>query len=378
MDNVYFDNAATSFPKPECVSYEMYKCMHEYCGNPGRGSNKMALKASETVYEARDALKKFFNAQKAENVIMTYNATYALNMAVKCFVRQRSHVLISDIEHNAVYRPVISEATKGNLRFDIFSTFNSDAEAIINDIIRKTKRDTSAIICTAASNICNIRLPIEEIGRYAKAKGLLFILDASQLAGHTMIDMQKCNISILCAPAHKGLYAAQGGGCMIVADGVNPHRTLIEGGSGINSKEVRMPRTLPEMFEAGTVSTPNAAGLLRSIEFLSNTGINNIERYEKELCVKMRETLTSFNDLELHGDHGEGTVFSVTSKKYHTEELASMLDERGIMVRAGLHCAPLAHRKLGTLDTGTVRFSTGIFNTEQEIRYLESVLQDIL
>ena len=375
---VYFDNAATSFPKPECVSYEMYKCMHEYCGNPGRGSNSMAMAASEAVYNARSALKTFFNAQKEENVIFTYNATYAINIAVKCFVKRRSHVLISDLEHNAVYRPIVSETVCGNLRFDIFNTFDADPDAIIKDLIRKTRKDTAAIVCTAASNICNMRLPLERIGQYARERGLLFILDASQLAGHTAIDMKKCNISILCAPFHKGLYAAQGGGFLIVAEDVMPRRTLIEGGSGVNSKEVRMPSTLPEMLEAGTLSTQNAAGLVKAIEFLSGTGIEDIERYEDALSSSMRNILRSYSDLTVHGDVCDGTVFSVTSKKYSTDELASLLNDRGIMVRGGLHCAPLAHKMLGTVNTGTVRFSLGIFNTERELEYLDGVLCDIL
>ena len=375
---IYFDNAATTFPKPECVSYEMYKCMHEYCGNPGRGTNDMAMRASEAVYNARSALKVFFNADKEENVILTYNATYALNTAIKCFLRRRTHVLISDLEHNAVYRPVVSETVNGNIRFDIFNTFDADPDAIIRDMIRKTRKDTSAIICTAASNVCNIRLPIERIGQYARERGLLFILDASQLAGHARIDMKKSNVSILCAPFHKGLYAAQGGGFLIVRDGVTPRRTLIEGGSGVNSREVRMPNDLPEMLEAGTVSTQNAAGLVKAIDFLSGTGMDNIEKYEADLSESMRRTLERYDDLTIHGDVCDGTVFSVTSRSRSVEDLASQLNERGIMVRGGLHCAPLAHKKLSTINTGTVRFSLGIFNTEKEIEYLDGVLSEIL
>ncbi len=377
-NTVYFDNAATTFPKPECVMYEMYRCMREYCGNPGRGSNQMALKASEVLYDTRRALKEFFNATKEENVVFTFNATYALNMAIKCFVKKRSHVLISDIEHNAVYRPIVSEALRGNIKFDFFSTYDGNETSIISDISKKTKCNTSAIICTATSNICNLRLPIEQIGKYAKSRNLLFILDASQLAGHEKIDMQADNVSILCGPFHKGLYGPQGGGFMIVNDGVtNAHSTLIEGGSGVNSAEITMPRSLPEMFEAGTLSTPAAAGLARSIEYISDAGIENIARYESYISEGMRQTLLSFPDITLHGDYMRGGVFSVTSKKHTTEELSSLLDDAGIMVRAGLHCAPLAHKKLGTDKIGTVRFSIGMFNTENDINYLEYVLGKI-
>ena len=375
---VYLDNAATSFPKPERVCYEMYKCTREYCGNPGRGTNALSLKASETIYEARASLKNYFNAQSEENVIFTLNATYALNMAIKCFLPERSHVLISDIEHNAVYRPVVSEALMGKISFDFFSTFDGDKDKILSDIYAKTKRNTSAIICTAASNICNLTLPIEEIGKYAKERNILFIIDASQYAGHKKIDMQKMNVSILCAPAHKGLYGPQGCGFMIISEGVKPKRTIIEGGSGVNSQDIRMPVTLPEMFEAGTLNTQNARGLSEAIDYLENAGIENIEKYEAFLSQRLREALFSRDTLQIHGDYCEGGVYSVTCSTHSTEKFAALLDENGIMVRSGLHCAPLAHKKLGTLKSGTVRFSLGIFNTISDIEYLDHVLNVIL
>jgi len=377
-NTVYFDNAATSYPKPESVYYEIYRCMREYCGNPGRGSNKIALAASECIYDCRKALKNFFNAELEENVIFTYNATYAINMALKCFVKRGTNVLISDVEHNAVYRPVAAEALKGNISFRIFSTFDGDPESILEDIERKTNYNTSAIICTGASNVCNLRLPVSKIGEFAKRKNILFILDASQLAGHAHIDIQRSGISILCAPFHKGLYGPQGGGFMIVGKGVEPRCTLIEGGSGYNSMDIRMPRTLPEMLEAGTLSTPSAAGLLASLEYIEQAGIDAVSEYEEHISGMLREVFLLRPELTLHGDFTEGGVFSVTSIKQDTEALASALDEHGILVRSGLHCAPLAHKKLGTQNTGTVRFSAGIFNTENDIDTLDYALKRIL
>ena len=376
-NTVYLDNAATSFPKPESVYYEMYRCMREYCGNPGRGSNKMAIRASETLYEARTALKDFFCAPAEENVVFTYNATYALNIAVKCFLKRGSTVLISDIEHNAVYRPVISESLKGNISFRIFGTYNGDENKIMADIEKKTTYNTSAIICTGASNICNLRLPIKRIGKFAKDRNILFILDASQLAGHAAIDMESANISILCGPFHKALYGPQGGGFMIVGKGVKPLRTLIEGGSGYDSKVPTMPKSLPEMFEAGTVSTPAAAGLTCALRYLSNAGMDNIIKYENNISNMLRYVLMSYPQLEIHGDMGDGGVFSVTSKALSVEELAEALDRQGILIRAGMHCAPLAHKKLGTYEDGTVRFSIGIFNTDNDIDALSVALAKI-
>lgn len=373
---VYLDNAATTFPKPERVCYEMYKCTREYCGNPGRGSNALALKASETIYECREAVKRFFSAPTEENVIFTMNATYALNIAIKCFLPRGCHVLISDVEHNAVYRPIVAEAIKGNLSFDIFSTYNGERSKILSEIQSKSKRNTKAIICTAASNICNLTLPINEIGAYAKERNYLFILDASQLAGHKKIDMQSSGISILCAPAHKALYGPQGTGIMVIGN-ARPLRTIIEGGSGVNSAELKMPSTLPEMFEAGTLCTQNAKALSESISYLNAAGMDNIEKYERELSQHMNEMLSSHSTLHLHGNYAQGSVFSVTSDRLSTNEFSELLDDNGIMVRAGLHCAPLAHKKLGTVKYGTVRFSLGIFNTISDIDYLDNVLHFI-
>ena len=376
-DIVYFDNAATSYPKPEGVYYEAYKCMREYCGNPGRGSNKMAIASSKVLFDCRAALKDFFNAPSEENVIFTYNATYALNIAIKCFIPKKSKVLISDIEHNAVYRPIVAQSLKGEIYYDIFPTYNGEPDRIIYELKKRTTCNVKAIVCTAASNICNIHLPIEEIGEFAKERGLLFILDASQLAGHKRIDMKKNGISVLCTPFHKGMYGPQGGGFMIVGEDIKGKSTLIEGGSGYNSKELTMPKNLPERFEAGTVSTPAVAGLLAAVKYLTSAPPNAIERYERQLSSEMKQMLESHEDLSIHGDLCRGSVFSVTSRTYSTEKLGELLDEHGIMIRSGLHCAPLAHKKLGTLDTGTVRFSTGIFNSMADIERLDSVLSKI-
>ncbi len=338
----------------------------------------MAMASSEAIYRCRQKIKELFGAVDEEHVIFTYNATYAINMAVKCFVKSGSHVLISDIEHNAVYRPVVAEALKGRLCYSTFSTFDGSAEKILCDIERKTCYNTSAIIVNAASNIFNLHLPLEEIGKYAKRHNLLFIVDASQLAGHKKIDMEKCNISLLCAPGHKGLYGPQGTGILVIGRNTKPHAPLIEGGSGYNSKDIRMPGTLPEMFEAGTLSTPALAGLCSGVEYILNAGESSVEQYERKLADCMRSVFLSYPDLCIHGDFCDGGVFSLTSKKLKTEEFASMLDDEGIMVRSGLHCAPQAHKKIGTLDCGTVRFSLGIFNTEDDIDRLDCVLRKIL
>lgn len=376
--SVYLDNAATTYPKPECVYYQVYKVMRDMCGNPGRGSNKMALAASKILYEARRKLASYFTAPLEENIIFTYNATYALNIAIKCFIRRQSHVLISDVEHNAVYRPIVSESLKGNISYSIFDTFSGESDKILEEIRQKTRFNTSAIVCTASSNICSLRLPIEKIAEYAKRNNLLFILDGSQMAGHEKIVLKDSGISIFCAPFHKALYGPQGGGFLIVNEGIMPQRSFIEGGSGYDSKNIKMPPTLPEMFEAGTVSTPSAAGLCASIEYLENAKAENIQIYEKKIFSLMRNVIKNHPRLKIHGDYGMSSVISVTAEGIDTEQFASMLDENDIYVRGGFHCAPLAHKKLGTYDSGSVRFSCGIFNTEEDMYILDNVLSKIL
>lgn len=371
-DILYFDNAATSFPKPPQVIDEMARCMREYCGNPGRGSHTLALRASETLYECRATAAEMFGADLAENVAFTLNTTYALNIAIKSVIPSGSHVLISDIEHNAVLRPVEEMARRGVLIYDIFNTSGSDSE-VIGDIRRKLKPETAAIICTLASNICSRRLPSAKIGRLCREKGILFIADGAQAAGHRRINVQNENIDVLCLPAHKGLYGPQGIGMMVYSKNISGN-TVIEGGSGVDSLSLTMPEFLPERHEAGTQNTPAAAGLLEGMRYVRKLGEENIAKTEHELWYRLYSKINGDKRFTVHGDRYPSSVMLINKKGMAPAELGQYLNTNGICVRSGLHCAPLAHQTIGAGETGGVRISFGTFNTAKDVDRLCDVL----
>ena len=252
---IYLDNAATTFPKPPSVSTAVYRCMSEYCGNPGRSSHSLSLKSAEKIYDTRVLLAEMFDSD-SENIVFTYNTTYALNIAIKSLLKYSTHVLISDMEHNSVLRPIAKCAEQKLCSYDFFSTNGTDDD-IINSIVSKIKENTSMIVCTHISNIGERRLPIGKIGKICKERNITFIVDGAQSGGIHNISIKKMHIDALCLPAHKGLYGPQGLGIIIFGDNIIG-RTVIEGGTGINSLELNMPDFLPEAYEAGTLSTPSS------------------------------------------------------------------------------------------------------------------------
>ena len=365
---IYFDSAATSFPKPPSVISEMSRCMSEYCGNPGRGSHPLAMAAAEKLYECREVVAEMFDAPSAERVVFTMNTTYAINMALEAFVPKGSHVLISDLEHNAVLRPVIGLAEKGVITYDIFPTKGS-ALQVICGINSRIRSNTSAVVCTLASNICSNRIPIEEIGRLCRSRGLLFIADGAQAAGHRNIRMADMCIDVLCLPGHKGLYGPQGTGLMIIGtDDIG--EAFIKGGSGSDSLSPHMPEILPDRYEAGTANTPGIAGLLEGIRFVRETGLKKIETIEKELWYRLYSRIGGDKRFLIYGDVYPSSVLLLNKKGRSPSELGRYLSERGICTRSGLHCAPLAHKTLGTGENGGVRISFSVFNTLKEVDIL--------
>ena len=361
---IYLDNAATTFPKPPCLCDGINQCIKTYCGNPGRSAHKLSLKSAEKIYETRTLLAEMFNSD-LENVIFTYNTTYALNIAIKSLYKPNSHILISDIEHNSVYRPVYKLKEEGLCLFDIFSTTGSD-ENIIEEIKSKLKPNSKMLVCAHVSNVGVRRLPIKEIGDLCKEKGITFIVDAAQSAGIYPIDVKNMNISVLCMPAHKGLYGPQGLGIAIFND-VNG-KSVFEGGTGINSLEPRMPDFLPEMYEPGTMSTPLIAGLCESLKWLKELSISSIRLYEEELYKEFISKLTDINELDLYlmnSYFGNTILFNI--KNISPNIVGNELNKCGICVRSGFHCSYLAHKTLGTIETGAVRMSLSVFNTKKEI-----------
>lgn len=375
---IYFDNAATTFPKPAGVVREMKRCMDRYCGNPGRSSHKLSVASAAKIYECRVAIAELFGTDQSENVVFTYNTTYALNMAIKSVVKKNDHVLISDLEHNSVLRPVTALHAMGLIDYDIFSAAERSTPEILSALNKLIQPTTRAIICTHVSNVCGITLPIEDIGRLCKEKNITFIVDAAQSAGIQPIDVKKANIGILCAPGHKALYGPQGTGFAIFSDGFESARTLIEGGNGVNSIEEAMPDFLPERFEAGTLATPAIAGLLEGVKFVRAIGFEEIQEKEQALALRLADILKSTRGVTLYAPDHIGSTLLFNIDGIPPNKAAALFDDFDICLRGGLHCSPLAHAALGTGDDGALRASLGFFNNPEEIEFFYKRLKEII
>ena len=379
---IYLDNAATTFPKPPEVAREVFRCITQYCGNPGRGGHSLSLAAAKKVYECRLAIAELIGSAEPESIIFTENTTHALNLVIKGLLKKGDHVIISDMEHNSVLRPIAKLESEGFIEYSIFSTRalekRRDPVLICASIARRIKKNTRAVICTHASNICSMTLPLREIGEFCKRHGLLFIVDAAQSAGHIPIDMQKMNIDALCAPAHKSLYGPQGAGFLALAPSLSESlATLSEGGNGVASFDLFMPTKPPERYEAGTLPTPSIAGLLEGIRFINNIGISTICNYEKDLYIYARRMLLNTSGVTVYAPMHEGAVILFNKDGKSPEEVSNYLDSRGICTRGGYHCAPLAHKTLGTDTTGAVRASFGIFTRKSDVETLAKALSEI-
>lgn len=379
-DNViYFDNAATTFPKPREVLSAMRDCAENWCGNAGRASHSIALRSAEAIYDARENAASFFGS-KAENVIFTLNTTYALNMAIKGNMRSGGHMLISDMEHNSTLRPVARLAAERRISYDVFPTHKngeplSTAE-IISGIISRLRPDTRLISAIHTSNVCSYTLPIREIGALCHRYGLVFCVDGAQGAGHSDINMIRDNIDVLCLPGHKGLYAPQGVGMMILGNGINP-QTLIEGGNGVNSRELSMGSILPEKYEGGTLCTPAIEGLSKGIDFLRSVGTSSISAHEKALWQKTFSGLSEISGIKIYECGFSGGVLLFSLDGVSSDDLGEALSKRGFCLRTGYHCAPLAHKTLCTDEGGALRVSFSVFNTEREVEMLVDAVYEI-
>lgn len=367
---IYLDNAATSFPKPPCVIKEVTECIEKYCANPGRSSHKLSLKTDEEIYRAREAVSGIFHLESPENVCFTQNTTYALNLAIKSSITEKCHVIISDMEHNSVLRPIYKLKRTLGVEFSVFST-EGDIKKSIEELIRE---DTKAIVSTLMSNVTGKKIPLSVLSEIARSHNLMLIVDAAQLAGHEDINLSTTPCNILCAPGHKGLFGIQGCGFAIFSDS-RERESFIEGGTGSNSKSPFMPKLLPERFEAGTLATPSIVSLRSGIEFLNSFGIEGVRNRLWELSEMFCERISSLKDSKIYGTGGGIIAFEI--KGIPSGMIAKRLDENDIYVRSGLHCAPMAHETLGSSDNGLVRVSLSIFNTEKDADALYKALRSM-
>lgn len=371
---LYFDNAATSFPKPECVTEAVGRSFAGFGGNPGRSSHRLSLDSALEVYSARCSLSELFGA-KPQHTVFTYNTTYALNTAIKASYIYGTHILISDLEHNSVLRPVAS--VTGN-SFATYSYFDSVPDlppsqrehAVISSIRTKMKPLTKTLVCTARSNVSGLEMPIRAIGRFCRENDIYFIVDGAQSAGFDRINVEEDYIDALCVPGHKGLYGPMGTGAIIFSEhGANSGRlsTFIEGGNGYNSLDIRMPDELPEKLESGTLGVNVISGLKAGTEYVKSIGIERIHDAETALIEKAYKRIVFNRRITVYGYTKTSPIllFNVNGKT--SEEVATALDFAGICVRSGYHCAPLAHKRIGTPPGGAVRLSVGVRNTENDI-----------
>ncbi len=371
---IYLDNAATTFPKPREVVAEVTRCLEEYCGNPGRGAHPLAMASAERIYAAREALAAFFGLDAPERIVFGTNTTHALNLALKGLLEAHTHVLISELEHNAVRRVLFALGAERQVTFDTFPVLGLSTGGILCGIARRIRPSTVAVVCTHASNVCSVTLPIREIGALCHAHGLHFIVDAAQSAGHLPIRMEEMHVSALAAPGHKGLFGIQGVGILALSKGLCLS-TLLQGGSGSDSLSPSMPSEPPERYEAGTLPTPAIVSLIAGLRFLGERGTEQIAAHERMLFCAARERLGALPDIRLFAPEAEGSVLSFVKCGESAAETAEKLAAHGICVRGGYHCAPLAHEALGTPEGGSVRISFSPFNTVAELDTLWRVLK---
>ena len=377
--SAYLDNAATSWPKPETVYQAVDHFMREVGATPGRGGHRREEEAARIADEARAALAELFHAPDPNGVAFTMNATQAINMALKGLLKAGDHVITSSIEHNALWRPLKALERRGVAVTAVPCTRSGALDpAEVEAAIRPSTR---LIALLHASNVLGTILPVAKIGALAHRRGIPFLVDAAQTVGAYPIDMQAMHIDLLAFPGHKGLFGPHGTGGLVVRPGI-VLETWIEGGSGTESAPETMPESLPLRLEAGTQNAAGIAGLLAGVRFVLEQGVEKIRQHEMGLTALLIEALRGAQGLTILGpeDSAQRTaVVSVNIEGYVPDQLAMVLDQVfDIATRAGLHCAPQAHRTAGTLEVGALRFSPGYFNTADEIHEAAEALKSIL
>jgi cysteine desulfurase family protein len=373
---IYFDNAATTFPKPSGVSAAVRKAMSDYGGNPGRAGHKLAMKTAEAVFDARAKAADFFGAE-VEHTTFTLNCTHALNIAVKGVAARDSqpHYIISDAEHNAVARPVHA-VCKERGSYSIARTYDDDSQTVKSFESLFNAR-TKAVICTAASNVSGKILPYARIAALCKSRGVCFVLDAAQGGGVLPIKVGG-GVNFVCCSGHKSLYGPMGTG-LLISDGSYSLAPLTEGGTGGNSMGLEQPDTLPDRHESGTPNTPGAIALGAGIDFVCKLGTERIFAHERELCELFLREVSAIPKVERYFDNLENRTplvpFNIAGMD--SSRAADLLSDAGFALRGGLHCAFLAHKKLGTLECGVVRFAPSVFNTRREVTALVRAIKRI-
>lgn len=364
---IYFDNAATSLYKPQCVVDAVSKALTSF-GNAGRGMHSAGEMAMEAIFQARMCVAEFFGAEGPSNISFTANSTMALNIALKGLLSPKDHVITSVLEHNSVLRPLY-ELERAGVQISFIDI--DETEALdIKSIDSLFRENTRAVVITQASNLTGNVSDIAYVAKKAHERGAIVIVDASQSAGFLDIDVQKMGIDVLCFTGHKALLGPQGTGGLYVRNGLDI-RPLLSGGSGIDSYSKLHPEIMPSRLEAGTANAHGLAGLLAGVNYIRDFGLENIRKIESRLCFYFYDELKNIDGIRILGAFGQEErcpIVSLNVRDYSSAEICSILSsELDIAVRGGAHCAPLAHERLNTKAQGAVRFSFCKENTEKEL-----------
>lgn len=379
-DITYLDNAASSWPKPECVIRSVERVLRDAAANPGRSGHRLSIAAARVIADARSETAGLFGIDDPLRIVFTRNATEALNIVIAGMLSPGDHVVTSGMEHNSIMRPLRAKEKEG---VDLsVVTCSLTGELDPKEVRKALRKDTRLVVMNGASNVSGTIMPVSEVGRIAHEHGIPLCVDAAQAAGCLPIDVSEMNIDLLAFTGHKALYGPQGTGGLYVAPGLEERiPPLMMGGTGSASEHEEQPLFMPDKFEAGTPNTAGIAGLLAGVRFVMEKGVDVIRAREMELAARLMEGLSAIPGVRVYGPAEPGKRIALVPFTIHgmeTSEVALRLDEEyGIMVRSGLHCAPSAHRTIGTLPGGVVRASLGIFNTDEDIRNILHAVEEI-
>ena len=371
---IYLDSAATTFQKPPQVAAAVNAAMFR-ASSPGRGGHRFGKEAARIAFSCREAASNLFHVENPEQVIFTFNATHGLNIAIRSLVKPGSRVVISGYEHNAVTRPLYAI---DNVEIRIASAAPFDTGRILQAFQYEIDSGADVVICTHVSNVFGFILPVSEIAALCRERDIPLIIDASQSAGCVPINFTALGAEFIAMPGHKGLYGPQGTGLLLCKNDALP---LIYGGTGSISALQEMPDFLPDRLEAGTPNIPGIAGLLEGIRFVSSVGVSGIGQREKMLIQILGSQLSHIPELRVFLSDNldiQSGVLSFEMINMDCERVGEWLSRHGVAVRAGLHCAPMAHRSAGTLDRGTIRASVSCYNTKEEIYQTVGCIHQLL
>ncbi|WP_025849844.1 aminotransferase class V-fold PLP-dependent enzyme [Paenibacillus ehimensis] len=379
MSVIYLDHAASSWPKPPEVLKAMHDCMEQYAANPGRGSHELAVKASRVLFEGRKQLAKLFNIKNPNDIAYAPNTTFALNLAIKGFVKEGDHILCTAVEHNSVRRPLEYLKRTKNVQVTYVKT-DEQGRLSLDDVRREIISKTSLIVSTHSSNLLGSIMPVEELGQLCRDHQIKLLVDAAQTAGTMEVDVQKLGIHMLAFPGHKGLLGPQGTGGLYIDPEIDLE-PLLHGGTGSQSEAAEQPDVRPDRYEAGTQNTVGVAGLVEGVRYIHKQTVEQIHAREWKLTQRIMNGLMEINGVTILGPQigqNKTGIVAFTIAGADSSEVAFILDQSfHIAVRAGFHCTPLAHEMVGTLERGAVRASVGCFTTEEETDQLLYAVREI-